>query len=628
MAQADTLIEYVPYVYISIQGILTLLVSIAGAKVVRNQFLAQKDQVKPHELQIEVQKQPKQTETADETSNEEKEQQTETKTQAESAPSSQHSEEYKSLSKMHFCKLWFKIVWKMRSVYGAFAVHMFDVLTDILIIIEWWHLKGNDPEGGRDGIAHIDARTMAISAIIVLLFHKCVSVIAFWAKEANAIRCILQFFDLLIFEEIYTSHKKILVQFRNQSQSKDAHGSDGVDTTSSFKFVRNLEAIFESIPQAVLQLVFLMRTSAKFESGWQLLAISILSIMQSIISMTNSILKNDNVYMALPKWKKHKQRLPPTLPFMKHLLSRLSEVIYRIGLLALFWTVCEGTAFSVLMGVEFLILICLVVFEAKGSDSNYSGVQNADDLFLRVQALIVMPSELVYDVSGEAHASFRAKLVRDEIGFSLCLIFLGFCCCCYNPAVWLSSLCFIRYDHYIHPSLRIGVSMAEWIVLITWVFIKKDRFDFVFSMDHGLILAVFIVSVVCYLIQSQYLSLFPDFSLPRGVSIRSPFGYAFNGELEELQRLKLPKKYKKKEIEFWDAECIKRRAETYKYNTCAMFALANDHHHVVHWLETEKGATIHKQYIEVQLLSQVRKRNKSQIAKHIIEAHKDSKNWR
>ncbi len=120
-----------------------------------------------------------------------------------------------------------------------------------------------------------------ILMLVILLFHKFISTVAFWAKEANITRCILQFLDILIFEEIYVSHKKIVTQFKQNSNEK----SNDVETTTSFKFVRNLEAIFESIPQSVLQLVFIIRTSARFEGSGVFLWISILSIMQSIISM-------------------------------------------------------------------------------------------------------------------------------------------------------------------------------------------------------------------------------------------------------------------------------------------------------------------------------------------------------
>eukprot|EP01083_Nonionella_stella_P164003 541521_1 len=36
-----------------------------------------------------------------------------------------------------FVTLWLKIIWKMRSVYSSLAVHSFDVLTDVLVILQW-----------------------------------------------------------------------------------------------------------------------------------------------------------------------------------------------------------------------------------------------------------------------------------------------------------------------------------------------------------------------------------------------------------------------------------------------------------------------------------------------------------
>eukprot|EP01084_Bolivina_argentea_P092707 166763_1 len=240
------------------------------------------------------------------------------------------------LSKMNFVKLWFKMVWKMRTVYLALAVHLFDVLTDFLVLFTWWHLEQMEGD-----IKDINSRVMALCGLFTLLFHKLISTAAFWMKEENVHRCILQFFDLLIFQEIYISHKKIVAQFKNRTAQK------AVETTTSFKYIRTLEAVFESIPQSILQIVFILRTVREYTSD--ILVISSLSIFQSIVSMTNSIVENDNVYMNTPKWTRHKQRLPPTLPFLKHALCRLSEVFYRISLLSLFWTVCGGTAFSILL---------------------------------------------------------------------------------------------------------------------------------------------------------------------------------------------------------------------------------------------------------------------------------------
>ena len=86
---------------------------------------------------------------------------------------------------MECCRLWFK----------------FDVLTDVLVIISWCGI-------------------------------------------ASVMRCALQLLDLLIFEEVYSSHKKILIQWKNRSNTDEAHLSEteqeAVETTTTFKFVRNL----------------------------------------------------------------------------------------------------------------------------------------------------------------------------------------------------------------------------------------------------------------------------------------------------------------------------------------------------------------------------------------------------
>eukprot|EP01084_Bolivina_argentea_P099881 179476_1 len=697
-------IDYIPWVYASIQLTVTIVVSILGAKYVRNEFLLQKNTINNHKQSSTVNfikttlhqyamvsplkpsvlclwycdnkdckftehgiyknyqiqrwrssnallsfvlcegcvKQYQEPIKASEM--EEKEIEIEYRTELH-----QCAEEFEVMSKMGFCKLWLKVIWKLRHVYCSLVVHVFDVLTDILVIISW--LSFPDISGDN-----INPRVMAKSAIIVLGIHKLVSLIAFWTKERSIIRCLLQVLDLLIFEEIFLTHKKIITQFKLRA-SKDYYEKEGkqaIETTTTFKYVRNLEAIFESIPQSVCQSVFIMRTGWKSEGSGIVLVISILSILQSIISMTDSILNNDNIYMSLPKWERHKQRLPPTFPFIKHAISRLSEVIYRISLLSLFWTVCGGLSFAILIGVEFIFLAIIVcMFDRKR-------LSNIDDLILRFQMLIIMPSELVYALD---HDGFYGTSSDDDWTHwrtKICIYgciytFLAPCTCCVGPATILSTLCFLGHDiFYIHMSVRIGLSMLEWIFVIIWplIFIDADSYDFLYSSSHGLY--VFIVGIVCYLIYSQYLYLFPNFELPHGVPVTSRWGYAFNGELEELQRIKMPKwqieRYQitnwrynsiwyrtNKEIiidteqKYWDAQLkpssfkptkmnsrqtlsenermvasdMKILKEVNKINrikegtTLAMFALSNNQHHIVDWLENEKGAKKHKELFDM-----------------------------
>ena len=178
---------------------------------------------------------------------------------------------------------------------------------------------------------------------------------------------------------------------------------------------------------------------------------------------------------------------------------------------------------------------------------------NIDDICLRVQAMIIIPSEFVYELEGYDISRGRTPDCRDRENFREdCILFscgLLPCCCCYAPAAALATLCNQRDKTYAHPTLRIGISMMEWIFLIIWAISIPERSKFLFSFNYGL--GVFIVSGICYFIYTQYMYFFPNFSLPNGVSIRSIYGYAFNGELDEIKRLKVPEISAELDIE-WD----------------------------------------------------------------------------
>eukprot|EP01083_Nonionella_stella_P086727 241106_1 len=134
-------------------------------------------------------------------------------------------DETDNINQKGFCELWVKIVWKMRSVYSSLAVHSFDVLTDILVIIQWQSTP-NRPDD------HVDPQIMAYCAIGVIAFSRVLSAIAIFLKEQDLVRSLLQLFDLLIFQEICESHHKIISQFKNKKLKDEQHP---IESTLSFK---------------------------------------------------------------------------------------------------------------------------------------------------------------------------------------------------------------------------------------------------------------------------------------------------------------------------------------------------------------------------------------------------------
>eukprot|EP01083_Nonionella_stella_P086203 239316_1 len=596
MADIKSLSRIVTIVYVSIQVVVALFVSVIGAIHVRQSMQSKTSNTTEQKAQNDAEKT-----TADDAGIE--------------ITTDDHDTEHKASK--GFWKLWARTVWKMRSVYSSLAVHSFDVLTDVLVILQWINAE-NIPDD------NVDPQAMAYSGIAVIVFSRVISAIAIFIKDRDFVRSVLQLFDLLIFQEIYESHHKIVSQFKNkQIRNK----RQAVDSTLSFKYVRNMEAVFESIPESVLQLVYVMRIGFHnfgTESTDQPIGIFVVSIIQSVISMTNSILNNDNTLMKEDKWAKYKQRFPPTFEFCKHALCRISEIIYRIGLFALFWTVCEGLAFSILIGIELLFIVMRVTFFIYVEES----VFDADTILLAINTLIVVSSEEMYGIAVFPwHFMFGCLLCADDNDDSVSLRIVYVCFllivnifCCMGPAVFLASiwsLCDADEDVAFPPIVRIGTSLNEIIFIIIWALVYEEddeltRQTFLMDPEHGLV--IFIVTCICLVVYTQYRVLFPDFSLPMNVNVRSKWGYAYSNELNELQKMKVPLKRMPYEIERKSRQKNESQRKTVKFKiasegdfwdepytlygndqhiTAAMFAWAKGNYSIVEWLES-RGADKHK----------------------------------
>ena len=95
-----------------------------------------------------------------------------------------------------FCSYWFESMRALKSVYGSVIVHCFDVATDIDVILEWYK---ND-----------DTLEFALISVGIIIFYRIVSAVLLFYDEKNSRRCLLELFDLLLFEEVYFSHKQFV----------------------------------------------------------------------------------------------------------------------------------------------------------------------------------------------------------------------------------------------------------------------------------------------------------------------------------------------------------------------------------------------------------------------------------
>eukprot|EP01084_Bolivina_argentea_P055165 101145_1 len=137
-----------------------------------------------------------------------------------------------------------KTMMRLRAIYFVILVHIFDTLTDFLIMLEWF-VKGSYEMNGDCEFQNINYLGCFYCAVVILLFYRILSahyVYKYYqqSKIKAIIQSILQFLDISIFYEVYQSH---------------LHQS----TTDNLSYLSKLEKTFESSPQLILQLYVLMR---------------------------------------------------------------------------------------------------------------------------------------------------------------------------------------------------------------------------------------------------------------------------------------------------------------------------------------------------------------------------------
>ena len=544
-----------------------------------------------------------------------------------------------------FFRLWLQCIFKLRSIYTSIIVHIFDIVTDWIVTITWYNDKST--------------RTLAVCSIGIFTFHTFLSTIAFYSKEKNIRRTILQFFNLLVFEEIYFSHLKVIRSYGSTNDSRN-NGNDsnksnnnenesntsnklykftnGLDSTYSFKYIRFLEASFESTPQAILQCVYLLNIN-----GFNNNSIVIISILQSIYSITNSLVNNDLSQMKSRKYKKNRKRFPPSKEFLKHFISRMSQVISRIGILALSWIILGGYLFgAIILSLEFVCVFVVICESLRKQEVTLMVILEF------VSLAIALPLDTMFNDQMSFLMAFECLRKKSDMGDRIGAAIFNVLCC-YGSAWFLSSITFlcqksdnfsnnsnidnnnnnnnnnnndsinasrklnVNFDFedgkqyknlpicgikggYNYPSLRIGLSLVELIIVIIFDLCSNSD-SLLFELGSS-VNSWFIITIVFFLIETQYVRLIPQLKLPGYISVQSIHGRAFLGDLEELQRIKpnVPSKKYSTIKEFWDQPIDE---EWVDYLTPAMFALANKQYDTLKWLELQGAHNHIDRYIQL-----------------------------
>ena len=163
----------------------------------------------------------------------------------------------------HFSKkirIWAVDLWKRRRCYLPILTHLFDQVTDISVAAQFLDLALTKQCG------ELNMWYLFIITIGSMVVYRVISAFLIYQSSNRSLqRFLLQLADLELFRALYVNYL-----------------CDKVEPCDPQRWITAMEASLESTPQALVQMIYLVKTDT-FTSSW-LVTVSLLSSIWSIIS--------------------------------------------------------------------------------------------------------------------------------------------------------------------------------------------------------------------------------------------------------------------------------------------------------------------------------------------------------
>ena len=272
-----------------------------------------------------------------------------------------------------------KAIWDRKSIYAQVIVHLYDTATDLGVLIEWYLLMKREEDGCNIESLNMSQLFWAAIAfqIIYRVFSSCIGCIGSISDHEQIccpIECFLGLIDMYILKTVYLSI------------------SWGYDTPSPRQKVTQLtEAVFESLPQIVLQSIFIIKASNDpyLQSNNTLYLVTI-SLISSLFSIANKYtwLDGEAVVDAAKEVEFHCECPCINIWYVIRIIWRFSLIALRFCVLCLTWAVMGGIVMSIYFPLSwFLWLITMMIIIKR--EMTYSNGACLDCLGLTIYSMIM-----------------------------------------------------------------------------------------------------------------------------------------------------------------------------------------------------------------------------------------------
>eukprot|EP01083_Nonionella_stella_P048204 129037_1 len=314
-------------------------------------------------------------------------------------------------------KSYLKDIWNQRKIYAPLIIHFYDTATDIGVIYNWHYLMQKEQNDDSIDYQSVDMTVFFWSGITFLIVYRiCLLCWSLWEwlvdNDGEWYYVLLVLCDLYIFVAVYESFKaaqgiitenaakrqrnaeareKAREEKRKKEQQELELETGEKQEEASFasvekekevepaekQFIIQLgEAMTESMPQIVLQSVFIIRSANEplLKNSGSNVYLLLLSIIASLFSISNKFVtwdKNEKVFIDKALSLKPRAQFPGCVEYwyVIRVIWRMCQVISRFSVFVLVWTIMGGLwlpIWAALVWIYWIIVLVQIYDATKG----------------------------------------------------------------------------------------------------------------------------------------------------------------------------------------------------------------------------------------------------------------------
>ena len=276
---------------------------------------------------------------------------------------------------------------KMRSFYATVIIHIYDMATDIGVFVNWGMLAydGNDYESIDMFGLFWTAISFAILYRMILVFIACIGSCQDYCFMKHGFDFILYDQHSLIGQICCCCYplfglldcfilNRLIQAMLNEDEKMPTDLDDYTPPRVQLRGLRIIETTFESIPEIILQSVFLIKSMnderLRENSSIGLVTMSLIA---SLISISYKFVWIDKFMFAEKAedidLKKEKPCKCLNWYYMLRMTWRISTIIVRFVIYCLMWCVVGGVPFVIFLVITVIIGCCLNVIWDRKTDA-------------------------------------------------------------------------------------------------------------------------------------------------------------------------------------------------------------------------------------------------------------------